>query len=476
MIKKLSVAAVALTIVFTGCDSLKDAMSAHSSVVAKAGGAELSVTQLANMMGKSQAPLRQDVAKAVTDAWVDYHLVAKAAVENDTLNDPKLIDKSMWGVIASIKARKWYELVSKTWTTPDSSAAEGVYNTGKVLAASHILFLTQGMAEPAKAAAKKKADAVRAQVNSANFAAMAAKNSEDPGSKAKGGSLGTFPPGAMVPQFEQALVALKPGEISPVIETQYGYHIIRRPLYSEVKQDVIRSGQSIGLQAAESTYLATLERNSKLDVKPGTAATVRAVVEDPNAHKSDKTLLATTTLGDFTAANLARWMTTIPAQAGLAQRIKSAPDSVLPNFLKNFVRNELVLHASDSAKIGPDSTEIKQIRASFKSALVNAWTGLGVDPTTLAKEAKSKGDREKLAHQKMDKYLENLILQKAQYVDVTEPVQAALREKYSYDINNDAIARALLAAATIRLKSDSGKAAGQPSSVVPVPKTDTAKR
>lgn len=476
MIKKLSVAAVALTIVFTGCDSLRDAMSAHSTAAAKAAGDRLTVTQLASLMGNSQAPLRKDVAQAITDAWVDYHLVAKAGVESDTLNDPKLIDKAMWAVIANVKARKWYERVSKTWGTPDSSAAEGIYNNGQLLAASHILFMTQGMGEPAKAAAKKKADALRTQVNTANFAAMAAKNSEDPGSKSKGGSLGTFPRGAMVPQFEQALLALKPGEISPVIETQYGYHIIRRPLFSEVRQDIIRGSQTIGLQAAESTYLATLERTSDLKMKPGTAATVRAVVEDPNAHKSDKTVLATTGIGDFTAASLAKWTTTIPPQAGIAQRVKSAPDSLLPVFIRNFIRNELVLHAADSAKIGPDSTEMKQIRASFTNALINAWTALGVDPATLAKAAKSKSGREKLARQKVNEYLKNLIAQKAQYVDVTEPVQFALRDKFGADINSDGIARALLEGANIRLKSDSTKTAGQPPSVVPVPKADTAKR
>jgi hypothetical protein len=119
---------------------------------------------------------------------------------------------------------------------------------------------------------------------------------------------------------------------------------------------------------------------------------------------------------------------------------------------------------------------MKQIRASFTNALINAWMALGVDPATLAKAAKSKSGREKLARQKVNEYLKNLIAQKAQYVDVTEPVQFALRDKFGADINSDGIARALLEGANIRLKSDSTKTAGQPPSVVPVPKADTAKR
>jgi len=475
MIKKLSVASLALTVAFTACNSLKDAMSAHVDTVAKASGQELTITQFSTLLGNSQAPLNRDIANAVVDAWVDYHLAAQAAAENDSLKDRKVIDKAMWAVIDNVKAKKWYDLVSKTWKAPDSTAAEGIYNNGQVLAASHILLLTKGMDTTAKLAAKKKAEGIRTQVNTANFAAMAKKYSQDSGSLSRGGSLGTFPRGAMVPAFEKALVALKPGEISAVIESPFGYHIIRRPLYPEVKADIVRASQSVGMQAAESTYLASLDRNSKLTIKPGLAAAVRAIVDDPAAHKSDKTALATTTLGDFTAADLARWLTTIPPQAGLKERVKTAPDSLMPIFVTNFVRNELVVHAADSAKLGPDSAQMVQIRALFTNSLVTAWTALGVDPKTLATAAKSKSDREKLAHQKVETYVKNLLTQKAQYVDVTQPVEYALREKYDWDIKSDGINRALLQAATVRLHADSSKTAGQPPTVVPVPKKDTVK-
>nr|MDP9177856.1 hypothetical protein [Gemmatimonadota bacterium] len=63
-----------------------------------------------------------------------------------------------------------------------------------------------------------------------------------------------------------------------------------------------------------------------------------------------------------------------------------------------------------------------------------------------------------------------------QYVDVTEPVQSALREKYGYDINGEALGRALIEASQIRLKADSAKAAGQPPTAVPLPKQDTTTR
>lgn len=80
-----------------------------------------------------------------------------------------------------------------------------------------------------KAKAKAKIDDLlkRAQ-GGEDFAKLAAENSEDPGSKVQGGDLSWVVPGQMVPPFDKAGFALtKPNEISPVVETQFGYHIIQ---------------------------------------------------------------------------------------------------------------------------------------------------------------------------------------------------------------------------------------------------------
>jgi peptidyl-prolyl cis-trans isomerase D len=475
--KKIVIAALGAAVLITGCDKVRSAMSAHSNTVAKAAGQELTVPQLAQMMGSSKAPLRKDIAQAITDAWVNYHLIAEAAANNDSLKDNEKVDKAMWAVIANIKAKKWYDQVSKTWKAPDSTSARASYDNGSLLAASHILLLTPDTTPAGKAKVKAKADALRGQVTPANFAEMARKNSQDPGSAPRGGSLGVFARGAMVKEFDQAAAALKPGEISPVIQTQYGYHIIYRPTFDQVKGEYLSAMQQGGLQAAESTYLAGLESGARVEVKEGNGATIRAVVEAPETHKDDNTVLATSKIGKFKASDLARWMGTFPPQANVAERVKQAPESMLPIFVKNFVRNELVLHAADSAKLGPDTAQLREVRQMFLGTITQAWTGLNIDPKALTAMAKSKGDREKLAQQRVNEYFTKLLNQQAQFVEITGPVQEVLRDKYDYTINPETLDQVLLQAAKIRLSSDSTSKAAQPNSVVPVPNpADTTKK
>ena len=96
--------------------------------------------------------------------------------------------------------------------------------------ASHIL-IAFGAAkdEAAKAEARKKADQVLAEVKQSpdQFEALARKHSQDPGSAEKGGDLGLFKRGLMVKPFEDAVFGMAPGSISNLVETDFGYHIIK---------------------------------------------------------------------------------------------------------------------------------------------------------------------------------------------------------------------------------------------------------
>jgi peptidyl-prolyl cis-trans isomerase D len=104
---------------------------------------------------------------------------------------------------------------------------EGIaqYSTPEQVRASHILLRTEGKDD---AVVKGKAEDVLKQAKSgADFAALAKKYSEDEGSAKNGGDLDYFGKGKMVPEFDQVVFTMQPGEVSPLVKTQFGYHIIK---------------------------------------------------------------------------------------------------------------------------------------------------------------------------------------------------------------------------------------------------------
>jgi peptidyl-prolyl cis-trans isomerase D len=99
------------------------------------------------------------------------------------------------------------------------------YQTPEQVRASHILLKTEGKDE---ATVRKEAEKILQEVKSGgDFAALAKKYSEDEGSKATGGDLDYFSRGRMVPEFENVAFTMQPGQISDLVKSQFGFHIIK---------------------------------------------------------------------------------------------------------------------------------------------------------------------------------------------------------------------------------------------------------
>jgi len=115
------------------------------------------------------------------------------------------------------------------------------YGTPKKVRARHVLFKVEGEAgADAIEGARKKALSVSEEAKAgANFAELAKKHSDDPGSKTKGGDLGFFEEDKMVKPFSDAAFSMKPGEISDPVRSTFGWHVIKVEEVQEAKEPAL---------------------------------------------------------------------------------------------------------------------------------------------------------------------------------------------------------------------------------------------
>ncbi len=181
----------------------------------------------------------------------DEHL-AKGYVQKNVIAKVKVTDKDV---------EEYYKNHPKEFEKPE---------TVKV---RHILLGFKGdpTDDQKKELRKQAEDVLKKAKGGEDFAKLAAEYSDDPGSKTKGGELGYFPRGNMVPEFENAAFNLKQGEISDVIETPYGYHILKvedkkaaeMPAFDSIKDQV----KVKATQAAEQKRVNDFIEKAKKDTK-----------------------------------------------------------------------------------------------------------------------------------------------------------------------------------------------------------------
>jgi len=142
----------------------------------------------------------------------------------------------------------------------------------------HILIKADQKDSEASAVAKKKAESIREEaLKGKDFIQLAKRHSEDTGTKDQGGDLGFITQGQVVPEFEKAAFSLKPGEISEIVQTPYGFHILKVEEVVEAKTEPLekakgqidallrnRAARGLAYDAADQAF-AVASKDKQLD-------------------------------------------------------------------------------------------------------------------------------------------------------------------------------------------------------------------
>lgn len=227
-------------------DAKLEEMKVEFDRVSKETGQPVSVEALMQQLGITQVELRRSIAQSIA---IERALAARG------LKEPTTDD-----------ARKFYDENSEAFATPEAMEAR------------HILIRVEDGADEATIeTARQRADEVfkKATAKKADFKKLAGELSEGP-TKEKGGELGFVPRGQTVPEFEDALFALKPGQVSKPVRTPFGWHVIQAVSkrdagtipFEEVEKRIVAQLKNDQTKTALDNFLNELRAKAKIELHP----------------------------------------------------------------------------------------------------------------------------------------------------------------------------------------------------------------
>lgn len=369
----------AAPLVAAGCGNFGKSMTAHTDVVARAAGKELKVDEAASILAANPMiePNPQIVAD-LADYWVDYTLLATAAAEDTTLSVLDL-DKLIEPERDDMVLRRLIQTAVRpdtVFTDAELVQAWGTQGPGTEVRARHILLRYPADPTPAQRdSVKRMAESLRARAaGGEDFAGLARQFSAD-GSAQQGGDLGFFGRGRMVAPFEEAAFALQPGQISPVVESPFGLHVIkveekRQQEMGEQKEGFRRYLIQRSQQDATKKYFDSLTAAAQVQVEAGAAKTVKELAEQGNLSLRGRAAsreLVSYRGGEVTASEVAEQLSSIPT--GARKQFAESPDTQVVDVLRQLATKEILLRDAKTRNVALSAAETDTLRRQAREAI-----------------------------------------------------------------------------------------------------------
>lgn len=386
---KIVAAITLIGVATTACDSIGQAMTAHTDVLARAAGHELKVDRAASLINTNpRIPAQPDVVNAVANLWVDYMLLATAASKDSTLRNVNLdyLLKPVLDQDAVVQLRDKEVKFDTTFTDAELQQEFERTGTGLQVKARHILLRLPADATPAaRDSVMKLAQSLRDQARAGgDFAELARKHSAD-GSAAQGGDLGFFGKGQMVAPFEEAAFKTPVGQVSDVVESPFGLHVIKveerkNSSFADFRDSFRMQMVQERVAKAEENYVKGLTDPLNIEIQPGAYEIVKEYAAKPETNVRGRTAsraLVKYKGGEFTTGDYVDFLRTrMNAQnrAGIPQQ----PDENLKNMLESLTRSKILVEEAGRKKLNMPAVRLDSMKTQAYQQLVEAARAAGL--------------------------------------------------------------------------------------------------
>lgn len=342
------------------------------------------------ILDHSTKPGDMQVVRVVAELWVDYTLLATRLHDDTTLAalDVEPVSRPALDQIMLGRLREEVVPVDTVVSDEELAARFAADMPGARATASQILLLfPRGATTRQRDSVRTLADGLRAQLGrGADFATVAGRHSDDPGSGTRGGRLGTFGRGEMLEEVDEAVFRLSPGELSDPVETALGYHLLRLdaleiPTLSEVAGEFRRRIQQERMAEAEAAYIARLDTASGLALAKDALEISRALAAAPPSRLSRgaaRRPLLTWTGGAYSVGDFAKLFEN--ATAEFVDGVAATSDEELEAALRRMGHEELLLEDARSRGLATTEAEADSVAEEVRGAIRNLARAIGLMP------------------------------------------------------------------------------------------------
>lgn len=409
-----------------------EASPREQGIVARVEEWTLDERRLADLLVLAQPfPLERAAVHDLARHWVGVAALARrAAAAGDDLTGEEAFRESMWLELReALLTREREERLGSAIPEPD----EEDFRRGRRRLLAHVLRrVGHETSDAERELQRRAAERLLTRLREGGSWMEAVAESEDPATRDRSGFLGVFARGELPPRLDRAAFSLEPGQVSSVIPSDAGFHILYRPRYEEVAELYARRVRERLLAEADRASAEGLLARRGFEHAPAAVAALRRTAEDPLSRLESDETMAFWEGGRLDAGTVGRYVAALPGAS--REEMTGAGEGPLVSFLREVAVREIRIRDARERGLAADEAVVARFRRQHTEEVRRWMDVLGIAP----------GDPD--ARQALRRYLERAVSRRVEVRPVPPLFEAWLLAGLDWSLDETAVASSLAGA------------------------------